>query len=507
MDPFSCLTLKAIAHSLTDAAGGILCLPDRLPGLWTLAAATAGEAGAGSITDSAAEAARAFGQPGLWTLLVLAAVCVLVNALFVAAESSMVKVRPRQLEEAMEQGRRGTRSASLVTARLDRFLSTSQLAITLASIALGMVAERLLVTWIGPWLAGLGLPLAPWVWTAVALVLALGLAGYLHVVFGELIPRTVASRQPLATLLIVAAPLRLLYLGGGWLARIMNHSANLLLRRVFRLEPMNGVAHVHSEEDLRQIVAGSELSSEVTPTEKDILLNALNLNELTVREIMTPRSEVVALDITHPLPQNLKTALDSKHTRFPLIKGHLDETIGLIHMKDVVRLMSEPEGDLRNIKRQIHAVPETIPLDNLLKFFLEKRAHLALVVDEFGGALGIATLDNVLEELVGDIQDEFDVEESEFTRIDDNEFIVEGGLGLYELEELAGLELDSSDVSTVGGYVTHLLGRLPETGEQVVIGDYEVTAIKTDGRRVEQLRFRKAGADPRPEPGTAWEQP
>ena len=494
MDPSSWLTFQAIVQSLNEAVSPVLPAFD--PGVLPPAPLAAAETAAATIGSGI----------GLWTLLLLAGACILVNALFVAAESSMVKVRPRQLEEAMEQGRRGTRSAALVTARLDRFLSTSQLAITLASIALGMVAERLLVAWIGPWLAGLGLPLPLWVWTAVALALALGLAGYLHVVFGELIPRTVASRRPLATLLLVATPLRLLYLGGGWLARIMNHSANLLLRRVFRLEPMNGVAHVHSEEDLRQIVAGSELSSEVTPTEKDILLNALNLNELTVREIMTPRSEVVALDVTHPLPQNLKTALDSKHTRFPLIKGHLDETIGLIHMKDVVRLISDPEGDLRNIKRQIHAVPETITVDNLLKFFLEKRAHLALVVDEFGGALGIATLDNVLEELVGDIQDEFDVEEPEFTRIDDNEFIVEGGLGLYELEELAGLELDSSDVSTVGGYVTHMLGRLPETGEKVIIGEYEVTAIKTDGRRVEQLRFCKSGSQP--ESGVAaWEQP
>lgn len=446
------------------------------------------------------------GVISIWGLVLLAVVCIVVNALFVAAESSMVKVRRHQLEEATEQGKRGTRSAAFVTARLDRFLSTSQFAITLASIALGMVAERLLVTWVAPFLQQHDMPMPMWLWTALALALALLVAGYLHVVFGELIPRTVASRKPLATLLLLAAPLRLFHRAVGWLAGIMNRSANLLLRRVFKVEPMNGVAHVHSEDDLRQIVAGSELSSEVTATEKDILLNALNLNELTVREIMTPRSEVVALDVTFPLTQNLKHALDSKHTRFPLIKGHLDETIGLIHMKDMVRLVSEPDGDLRNIKRQIHAVPETITLDNLLKFFLEKRAHLALVVDEFGGALGIATLDNVLEELVGDIHDEFDAEESEFTRIDENEFIVEGGLGIYELEELVGLELDSSEVSTVGGYVTHLLGRLPETGEKVMIEGYEVTATKADGRRVEQLRFRRADAPP-PSDATAWEQP
>ena len=507
MDPSSWIS-PFITHQVSDAPSALAELvPPLSAGMIPLAGwiDTAGLKVVAQVATVADESA-VIPAVSIWGLLVLAVVCVLVNALFVAAESSMVKVRRHQLEEAADQGKRGTRSAAIVTARLDRFLSTSQFAITLASIALGMVAERVLVTWAAPWLLDLGLPLPMWIWTGVALALALLLAGYLHVVFGELVPRTIASRKPLATLLLIAAPLRLFHRAVGWLAGMMNHSANLLLRRLFKVEPMNGVAHVHSEDDLRQIVAGSELSSEVTATEKDILLNALNLNELSVREIMTPRSEVVALDVTFPLAQNLKHALDSKHTRFPLIKGHLDETIGLIHMKDVVRLISEPDGDLRNIKRQIHAVPETITLDNLLKFFLEKRAHLALVVDEFGGALGIATLDNVLEELVGDIHDEFDAEESEFTRIDDNEFIVEGGLGLYELEELVGLELDSSEVSTVGGYVTHMLGRLPETGEKVIIGDYEVTATKADGRRVEQLRFRRADAPPQSD-ATAWEQP
>jgi CBS domain containing-hemolysin-like protein len=220
-------------------------------------------------------------------------------------------------------------------------------------------------------------------------------------------------------------------------------------------------------------------------------VNALDLRRRVVRDIMTPRGEVVFLDIEESFEENVKKALESRHTRFPLCRGHLDNTIGLIHIKELVPMMRDPEPDLLRIKRELTPVPEMMSLEKLLSLFLTKHAHLAIVVDEYGGTVGMVTLENVLEEIVGDIQDEFDTEKDEFREINENEFSVDGAVGLYELRDLAGLELESADVSTIGGYVTHLLGHLPKQGEQVRIDNYLVTISQTDGRRVGQLHFRK----------------
>jgi CBS domain containing-hemolysin-like protein len=169
----------------------------------------------------------------------------------------------------------------------------------------------------------------------------------------------------------------------------------------------------------------------------------------------------------------------------------LDHSIGIIHIKDLLALIGKPQPNLRKIKRELHMVPEMMPIDKLLRFFLDKHVHVALAVDEFGGAVGIVTLDNVLEEIVGDIQDEFDHEVSEFKRINENEFTVEGTFNLYELADQTGIELESDEVTTIGGYVTHLLGHLPKVGEKVIIEDYEVTTTKADLRRVQQLQFKR----------------
>jgi CBS domain containing-hemolysin-like protein len=206
---------------------------------------------------------------------------------------------------------------------------------------------------------------------------------------------------------------------------------------------------------------------------------------------MTPRNTVVSLDADDSFEANLKVAIDSKHTRYPLVEGHLDQAIGIIHIKDLLALVGKPQPDLRKIKRELHMVPELMPIDKLLRFCLDKHVHFVLAVDEFGGAVGVVTLDNVLEEIVGDIQDEFDHEISEFRRINESEFTVEGTFNLYELAKHAGIDLDSDEVTTIGGYVTHLLGHLPKPGEKVTIEDYEVTTTKADQRRVMQLHFRK----------------
>ena len=434
-------------------------------------------------------------EPGgtiLWQLAVILFL-VLLNGFFVASEFSIVKVRATQLEALEEGGDSRAAFARHVVAHLDAYLSATQLGITLASLALGWVGEPFLAKMIQPFFHLAGVT-SETVIRTVSVALAFSIITFLHIVLGELAPKSLAIRKAAPTTLWIARPLALFHVIFRPAIWFLNGAANLVLKHVFQLKPASEHELAHSEEELRVILAESERAEEVTPLGKSLLINALDMADRVVRDITTPRGEVVFLNTEDTFEENLQHALDSRHTRFPLCDGHLDNTIGLVHIKDMLKLMREPQADMHSIRRDIFPVPEMMPLEKLLTFFLSKHAHLGLVVDEFGGTVGIVTLDNVLEELVGEIQDEFDAEKPEYKRVDADEFTVEGGVGLYELHDIAGLDLESADVSTVGGYVTHLIGHLPKQGESVRIEDYTVTITQTDGRRVGQLHFKRLSA-------------
>jgi CBS domain containing-hemolysin-like protein len=425
--------------------------------------------------------------------LLVIAVLVFLNAFFVAAEFALVKVRLSQLEALSEEGNTKAAKAHLVVTDLDAYLSACQLGITLASLGLGWVGEPFLAALLQPSFRLLGIS-SPAIITSISFILAFSIITFLHIVLGEQAPKILAIRKPVSASLLVSGPLRVFYLVFKPAIWLLNASSNWVLRHIFRTEPVQEGELAHSEEELRVILDQSERSDEVSSIGRDILVNALDMRRRVVRDIMTPRGEVVYLDIEESFEENVKKAFESRHTRFPLCRGYLDNAIGLIHIKELVPVMRDPNPDLMKIKRDLISVPEMMSLEKLLNLFLAKRTHLALVVDEYGGTVGMVTMENVLEELVGDIQDEFDMEKPEFRRINEDEFVVAGGLGLYELRDLAGIELENADVSTVGGYVTQLLGHLPKQGEQVQIEDYLVTVTQTDGRRVGQLHFKKTPA-------------
>jgi CBS domain containing-hemolysin-like protein len=418
------------------------------------------------------------------------ALLVFLNGFFVAAEFALVKVRGSQLEALSAEGNMGAGIARQVMTNLDAYLSACQLGITLASLGLGWIGEPFLARMLQP-LFALASIQSPAIIRATSFALAFSIITFLHIVLGEQAPKILAIRKALATSIVISPPLRLFYIVFKPAIWFLNASSNWVLKHLLRLEPAAHGEGSHSEEELRLILDQSERTDEVSSLGRDLLINALDLRRRVVRDIMTPRGEVVFLDIDVSFEENVKKALESRHTRFPLCRGHLDNTIGLIHIKELVPMMRDPQPDLLRIKRELIPVPEMMSLEKLLNLFLTKHAHLAIVVDEYGGTVGMVTLENVLEEIVGDIQDEFDTEKAEFRKINENEFSVDGAVGLYELQDLAGLELESADVSTIGGYVTHLLGHLPKQGEQVQIGDYLVTISETDGRRVGKLHFRR----------------
>jgi CBS domain containing-hemolysin-like protein len=422
-------------------------------------------------------------------LLTIAALVGL-NGFFVACEFAIIKVRASQLDTLAEEGDSRAKFAKYIRSHLDAYLSATQLGVTVASLALGWVGEEFLAHLIEPFFAVANIhshALA----TGVSVTLAFIGITFMHIVFGELAPKYTAIANPLTVSLRLVRPLGAFYFLFKPAIWILQKSSNFILRGLLRMKPIPGTELAHSEEELRLILEQSEKSKDVSPLGRKLVLNVLDLRERVVRDIMTPRGEVVYLDLEDNFETNAKKAIASKHTRFPLCRENLDNAVGQIHIKDLVPIMNDPNPDLMKIKRELLPVPEMMLLEKLLNLFLSKHAHLAIVVDEFGGTVGMVTLEDVLEELVGDIQDEFDMEKAEFQEISANEFTVDGTLGLYELNDLAKLELESSDVSTVGGYVTHLLGHLPKQGEQVKIDNYLVTVSQTDARRVKQLHFRK----------------
>lgn len=414
----------------------------------------------------------------------------LLNAFFVASEFAIVKVRPSQIESIGKETGANIKTAMHVVNHLDGYLSANQLGITISSLALGFLGEPFVTALVAPLLFQIGLPENVVYWCS--LVLAIASFTFLHVVVGELMPKSIAIRKSVAVTLMLAGPLHIFYTAFKFVIQFFNGTANWLLKVLFRIDPISEGEHIHSAEELALLVTQSGKSQEVTETEREILINALGLNELWVRDVMTPRNKVVVMDADQPFEKSLEIAMRSKHTRFPLVRGHLDHAIGLIHLKDLFRHIKDPAPDLMRIKRDLKIVPDTMPLDTLLQFFLREHAHLAMAVDEFGTPVGIVFLDNVIEELVGDIQDEFDNERSAFTRVNDDEFVIEGSMTLNDLAgHVPELFLDSGEVTTVGGYLTQQLERFPEVGETVEILGYEARVTSTDGRRVGQVHFRK----------------
>ncbi len=418
------------------------------------------------------------------------AALVALNGFFVACEFSIIKVRASQLDTLVEEGDVRARLAKHVRSHLDAYLSATQLGVTLASLALGWLGEEFLAHLIEPFFALANIH-SHAVVTSVSVTLAFIGITFMHIVFGELAPKYTAIASPLTVSLRLVRPLGVFYFLFKPAIWILQKSSNLLLRGMLRMKPVAGTELAHSEEELRLILEQSEKSKEVSALGRKLVLNVLDLRERVVRDIMTPRNEVVYLDIDEDFETNVQKAIASKHTRFPLCRENLDNTVGLVHIKEFMPMLSDPQPDFMKIKRELIPIPEMMPLEKLLSLFLSKHAHVAIVVDEFGGSVGMVTLEDVLEELVGDIQDEFDTDKAEFQKINANEFTVDGTLGLYELNDLAKLELESADVSTIGGYVTHLLGHLPKQGEQVKIDGYLVTVSQTDARRVKELHFRK----------------
>lgn len=458
------------------------------------------------LADAAADAVTEPSTGAISVQFLAIMLLVALKGVFVAAEFSLVKVRASQIDELIEEGRaeKGAMLTKKMVGRLDDYVGATQFGITLTSIALSMLGEKYIVAWLQPrlhWFSdstGLNLSVGWLHFTAFLMVLVA--LTFIDVVFGELMPKSIAIRRSLGTALKLSRAISGFEATFRWAIRALNGCARWIMKVVFRIKPVVGDhENVHSAEELQILVAESQRSKQVTPTERDISINALELNDRVARDVMTPRTEIIALDPREDFQSNLQLALKSQHTRFPLREKNLDVALGVVHIKDFFTIIKDPKPDLVKIKRDILIVPETQPLDECLKTFLTKRAHMALVVDEFGATVGMVTLEDVMEELVGEIEDEFDdpsknPKDETFDRISEDEFFVDGKLPLYSLAEKSDVDLESDEVSTIGGYVTSHLGHLPTAGEKTTIEGYEVTIAAVDSRKILRLQFRRTAS-------------
>lgn len=453
--------------------------------------------------SGAAEIPSSFPELGEILLVVAGIIFFLgLNAFFVASEFAIVKVRASQLyadEDMTAKRRHKIGIAQKVVKHLDSYLSANQVGITLASLALGFLGEPLVMKLLAPALKMTGF-MSDTAIKVISLVTAYALFTFFHVVLGELIPKSIAIRYPFHTTLATTPFLHGFFVTFRWIISAFNGAANFILKNFLRIDP-NEVRHaVHSADELALLVSESERSQEVTETEAEISKNALELNDMCAKDILTPRGDVDIMDLTDPYEKNWELARTSRHTRFPLVEGgHLDEAKGWVHVKDLLKLVGQDHPDLMSVCRELKVVPDTMPLDTLLTFFLKEKTHFAMVVDEFGDALGLAFLDDILEQIVGDdIQDEFDQDEiSEFVQTAQSSYAVSGAITLYDLVDyLPSLHLECPGVTTLGGYITHELGHIPEEGEELTIGHYGMKVAGTDGRRITQVLVHRIGEMP-----------
>jgi CBS domain containing-hemolysin-like protein len=415
-------------------------------------------------------------------------VLVLLNGFFVAAEFALVRIRETQLDMLVAKNVRRAKMARHIVQHINSYLSATQLGITMVSLGLGYLGEPVFASLLTPLLHLLGVNSADWV-NGISLVVGFVVLTFLSVVAGELAPKWMTIQRPLPVALWSSYPLHWFYLAFYPFNRLLNLSARFLIKRL-GIDPDTVTTGGQSEEELRLVLGSAQNAA----GGRNIILNALDLKNRTVREVMRPRHEITAFNTDATIAECVALAEKTRYSRFPICEnGDLDKSRGVIHIKDLYaqREKAQTGMDLVFVARKLIYVPETARLEKLLQLFLERKLHFAMVVDEFGGTLGIATLENVLEALVGQIQDEFDSEKSELVSLGENVWEATGALALHDLEKITGHIEHDENIATASGWVTQKLGGFPKVGDTLTVGRCELRVEEMDGTRVERLKITK----------------
>ncbi len=407
-------------------------------------------------------------------------ILILLNAFFVAAEYGLVTARRTKMKELAETGHRRARAVMRIVAEPPRFIAAMQLGVTLTSLGIGALGEPALRHAFDPVMA-----------TALAIILAFTIITFLHVVIGELMPKGVALSHSEAVALAVSAPVRGFFVAFHPVVWVLQHATELGLR-VLNVRPPGSEEGVYSEAELKMLLDRSAEHGELEQEEQEMLYKVFDFADKEVSDVMVPRPEVVALSIKLPPEEALAAAVESPYTRYPVYRESLDDIIGILHVRDLFRAVNESGNmakvDVEALVRPAHMVPETKDLAALLHDFRKTKEHMAIVVDEYGAMEGIVTLEDLLEEIVGEIEDEFDLPDESIERIDEHTIRIDGTFPIDDFNEQFHCELPIEDFHTVAGFVFGLLGRAPESGDRVEHERMRFTVLETDGSRIDRLQ-------------------
>jgi len=463
---------------------------------------------AGFVTG--AWAAQEFPSPASLVVPALVIlVLVLLNGLYVAGEFAIIGVRRTQLEPLAEAGHSTARRILHILAeprRQDRYIATAQLGITLASLGLGMYGEPSLAAFLEPYVARmLGQEETASVVHTLGYVVGLSTLTYLHIVLGEMIPKSLALSAPVRTALSVFEPMRL---SGGILAlpvRWLNAIGTALLR-LFRVPPAGPHAHLHSAEELEILVDESAAQGVLNPGERDMVHSIFDFGDLTVGNVMIPRPQIQAIALDTPLPEVLDLAVNSAHARFPVYEKDLDNILGVLYFRDLVRQQVRTKGqfDMRLLLRPVLVVPEHYPVIKVLTAFRHKRSHFAIVIDEFGGTVGLVTLEDLVDHVMGEVGDEFDPSAALIRRLPDGSVQIDGLTHIDEVNAMLGLNLQDKNYHTIAGFVLGQLGRMARAGDTVEAKGVRLKVEALDGLRIARLSLFHT--KPQPEPAADSEQ-
>ena len=417
--------------------------------------------------------------------LLLVFFLIFMNGFFVAAEFSCVKIRPSRLETLIQEGSRQAKYAKRLTDHLDASLSVTQLGITLASLGLGWVGEPAVATLILPVTRFFGLDDA--IGHTVSLAVAFSIITAMHIILGELTPKTMAIQNVEKIMLTVALPMLIFHRVMYPFVWLLNHVANWVARQL-GFEVASEGEEAHTEEDIRLLMEESHRKGLIDDTEVDFVDNVFDFTDLNVREIMTPRTDMVCLYLEDTVEENLKTILEEQLTRYPICHEDKDHIVGFLHVKDLMKVMAEGrKPNLRRLARKALVVPESMDVSVLLKTMQKQRSQMAIVVDEYGGTSGMVTIEDIVEEIVGDIQDEFDEERPTAERRGRRVFSVDAKMLLEELDDILEVCIEDEDVDSVGGWLYDQIGTAPRVGQMAASGGNTFYVEEIDGVRITRV--------------------
>jgi CBS domain containing-hemolysin-like protein len=428
--------------------------------------------------------------------LVSVVLVILWNAFFVAAEYAFVSVRHTRLDELVGQGDKRARVVRKIVADPSHFISAMQLGITLSSLALGAIGEpavsRLLEHAVGRVSTSIS--------TTFSVILAFVVISVLHVVIGEIIPKSYTLQRSEQVALAVSRPVRVFFVVFGPFIRFLDWLAQTLMR-LLGIPTTDEIENAHSEEELRLLVHRSRGVGLLEEAEEEMIGKVFDFADTEVRQVMVPRPDVVMLPIGLTPRQAMEQVLQHPYTRYPVYDGDVDDIVGILHVRTLFGASQNGDadsGDLRNLIRPAHTVPETKRLADLLGEFRRTKSHMAIVVDEYGSLAGIVTLEDLIEEIVGDIADEFDLPETAILRLGRDRLRIEGSFPIEDFNERFGRDLPTDDYNSIGGFVFGQLGRAPQPGDVVVYNNTRFEVVAVDGTRILQVDVTLGAPPPRP---------